>query len=225
LPFSSKLPASSYTTVSSDVHRTGRRARLDARRGVDEISGDHPLAFGAERDRRLAGEHACTRAQVLGSDLTAECGDGGHEVERRAHGALRVVLGRDGRTPDGHDGVADELLHRPAVDGDDPAADVEVAREQLAHVLRVPCLGQRRETDEVGEEHRDEPPLGGRRLPDCGSFDRQRRAAVAAEGVVRLVDGAATRAGESEGRAAAGAELPAGAVLGGAGGAVHALSV
>src|SRR5207302_6565183 len=38
----------------ADVHRAGRRARLDARRGVDEIAGDHALSLGSDRDGRFA---------------------------------------------------------------------------------------------------------------------------------------------------------------------------
>ena len=37
--------------------------RLDARGGVDEVAGDHPLPLGAERDRGLAGQHAGARGQ------------------------------------------------------------------------------------------------------------------------------------------------------------------
>ena len=206
----------------ADEHAPGRRRRLDARRGVDEVAGDHALPLGAERHRRLAGEDTRAGTQLVGSDLVAERGDGRDEVERGADGALRVVLRRGRRAPDGHDRVADELLHGAAVDGDDPPADVEVAGEELAHLLGVARLRQGREADEVGEQHGDEPALGRRLRPRRGgNLGCQRRAAVAAEGVAGLVGGAAGRAGERERRAAAGAELPAGAVLGRAGGTDH----
>ena len=61
--------------------------------------------------------------------------DGVDEVERGADGALGVVLVGDRRAPDGHHGVADELLDRAAVALDDLARQVEVARQELAHVL------------------------------------------------------------------------------------------
>ena len=181
----------------ADEHGPGLGDRLHARRGVDEIAGDHPLPGRAERDGGFPGEHARARLQVLGAELFAERADSGDEVERRAHRALRVVLGRDRRAPDRHHGVADELLDRAAVELDQPPARVEVAREKLAHLLRVARLGERREADEVGEEHRDEPPLGGR---DSGRRRRrrgasERRAAVAAEALAGRVRGAATRAG------------------------------
>ena len=43
---------------------------------------------------------------------------------------------------------------------DDPGRLLEVAAEQLAHRLRVAVLGERREADEVGEEHGDQASLG-----------------------------------------------------------------
>ena len=91
-----------------------------------------------------------------------------------ADGALGVVLVGGRRAPDGHHGVADELLDRAAVALDDLARQLEVACQQLADVLRVAVLGERREADEVGEQDRDEPPFSdrGRRSPDavaCGS--------------------------------------------------------
>ena len=74
------------------------------------------------------------------------------ERERRADGALGVVLARDRRAPDGHHGVADELLDHPAVALDELAAALEVARQELADLLGVAVLGERREADEVGEQ-------------------------------------------------------------------------
>ena len=84
------------------------------------------------------------------------------ELEACADGPLGVVLVGGRRAPDGHDRVADELLDRPAVAADDVAGEVEVAGEQLAGVLGVAALGERREADEVGEEDRDEAALGDR---------------------------------------------------------------
>ena len=70
-----------------------------------------PWPVAPERDRCLAGEHACPRAAGVGSSSR----DRRDEVERGTHGALRVVLLRDRRAPDRHHGVADELLDRAAV--------------------------------------------------------------------------------------------------------------
>ena len=158
----------------ADEHGAGLGGRLDPRRRVDEVAGDHPLPLGADRDRRLAGEHARPRPQLGRAHLVAERRHGGDEVERRAHRALGVVLGRRRRPPHRHHRVADELLDRAAVEPDQPVARLEVAREELAHLLRVAVLGERREPDEVGEEHRHEPPLGD------GSGRRRLGAAAAA---------------------------------------------
>ena len=90
---------------------------------------------------------------------------------RRAHGALGIVLVRDGRAEERHDGVADELLDR-----------APEALELVAHALVVPersartssgsdPLGLRRRADEVAEEHGDDLSLlASRRRPrdsDC----------------------------------------------------------
>ena len=131
--------------------------------GVDEIARDHALALGAERDRGLAGEDRGAGAEVRQPDLVAERRDRGDQVERGANRALGVVLGRGRRAPDGHHGVADELLDRAAVQLDQPAAAVEIAREELARVLAVALLGERGEADQVGEEDGDELALGRRR--------------------------------------------------------------
>ena len=81
-----------------------------------------------------------------------------------------------GSAPDGHDGVADELLDRAAVAADHVRGKLEVARQRVAHVLGVALLGERREADEVGEEDGHQPTLGdgsGARRPGY----RPRRAA------------------------------------------------
>ena len=138
----------------ADEHGARLGRRLDARRGVDEVAGDESLAGGAERHGGLAGEdaRACLQPGV-------ERGDGLDEIERGADGALGVVLARGRRAPHRHHRVADELLHGAAVAADDEARGVEVAREQVADVLRVARLRERREADEVGEEDGDDAPL------------------------------------------------------------------
>ena len=89
---------------------------------VEKFIGDAVMAVwgtpvanedDAERDRCLAREHA-----GAGLERGIEGGDRGDEVERGPDGALRVVLVRDRRAPDGHHGVADELLDGAAVPAD-----------------------------------------------------------------------------------------------------------
>ena len=71
-----------------------RRPTGPARR-VDDVAGDHPLALGAKRDRRLASEHSGTRCESFApssrpSAETAATRSSG------PNGALGVVLGRHG---------------------------------------------------------------------------------------------------------------------------------
>ena len=168
----------------ADEYGTRVGDRLHACRGVHEVACDHALSLGAERDGRLAREDARARLELGSSDLVAQRGHGRDEVERRPHGALGVVLSRGRRAQDRHDRVPDELLDRAAVELDQSAARVEVAREELAYVLGVAALRDRREADEVGEEDGDEATLGGgSSRPRCGRRCRyrERRAALAAE--------------------------------------------
>ena len=198
----------------ADQHGARLGGRLDPRGRVDEVAGDHSLPFRADRHRRLAGEHARPRAQLRRADLVAERRDRRDEIERGPYGPLGVVLGRGRRAPDGHHRVADELLDRAAVEADQSAAGVEVAREELPHLLGVARLGERREPDEVGEQDGDQAPLGGRgRRWRIGRGRRrrgepgQRRAALATEACPGAVARAAPRAGALERHAAARAEL------------------
>ena len=150
------------------------------------------------------------------------------ELEAGPDGPLGVVLVGDRRAPDRHDRVADELLDRPAVAADDVAGEVEVAGQELAGVLGVAPLGERREADEVGEQDGDEAALGDRR-------DRERRGSGTPRrgrwrGGSRRPEGwphspqnfssgslgAAGRAGGGERRPALDAEPPARLVLGAA---------
>ena len=62
-----------------------------------------------------------------------------------------VFLGR-GSAEHGDDGVADELLDRPAAERDLRLHRVVEAVEQVARVLRVERRAQLRRADEVGEQ-------------------------------------------------------------------------
>ena len=142
--------------ADQDGARLGRR--LDPRRRVDEVAGDHALPFRPERDGGFSGQDTGSRLE-----RRVELGYRREQIERGPNRPLRVVLGRDGRSPDGHDGVPDELLDGAAVALDDAACGVEVAREELAGLLGVATLGGCREADEVGEEDGDEAALRRRR--------------------------------------------------------------
>ncbi|MFN8232401.1 MAG: hypothetical protein U0V56_02590 [Actinomycetota bacterium] len=83
---------------------------MHARRGVHEVARHHALPLGTEGDGGLAGEHTHAGLKVRRPHLLAERRDGGGEVERRADGALGVVLVGYRGSPYGHHRIADELL-------------------------------------------------------------------------------------------------------------------
>ena len=99
----------------ADEHRVRIGCTLHTRGRVDEVARDHALPCGAEVDGRLAGQHRRASAELRHPRLGAERAHGGDELERRAYGALGVVLLRHGRAPDGHHRIADELLDDAAV--------------------------------------------------------------------------------------------------------------
>jgi hypothetical protein len=131
------------------------------------------------RYRRLAGQDGGPALEGVVAGVAAETSDGFDEVQPGAHGAFRIVLADDGRAPDGHHRVADELLDRAAVAADDVARDVEVAGEELAHLFRVGAVAAGGEPDEVGEEDADDPALrladGAAELRRLGGGQLRRR--------------------------------------------------
>ena len=171
----------------ADEHLSGLRSGLHTRGRVHEVARDHSLAPGAERHRGLAGQHPGPGLEPVLARGNTESRDRRHELERSANSPLGVVLRRRRRSPDRHHGVADEFLDGSAVALDQLPSRVEVGREQLADLLVVAALRERREADEVGEEDRYEPALRERRRRGSLASQRgsgggvQREAALAAE--------------------------------------------
>ena len=96
----------------ADEDPVHRRRRLQARRRVDDVARDHPLALErprAERDERLAGVAPRSAPAARSSSR-----DPVPDRQRRPHRPLGIVLVRHRRAEDGHHRVADELLHRAA---------------------------------------------------------------------------------------------------------------
>ena len=143
-----------------DQDRAGRRRRLHPSGGVDGVAGDHRLALGAHGGRHRAGHHAGPRREARGRDRGSQVGNLGDELHGRPHRTLGVALDGHGSAPDRHHRVADELLDRAAVPGHHGAGDVEVPRQELPDLLGIPSLAQRRESDQVHEQHRAQPALG-----------------------------------------------------------------
>ena len=110
---------------------------MEPARGVDEVARHHALVRRPESDRSLARQDAGS-----GLDRWPEDPHRIDELEARPDGPLCVILMRDRRPPDRHHGVADELLHRPAIATDHVPGEVEVAAQQLPGFLRVAALGK-----------------------------------------------------------------------------------
>ena len=160
------------TVASPTSTEPGRRDRLEPRSGVDEVAGDHALAVGRERDRRLARDHRASRrdARSVGRSQPA---DRVEQVHGRANRAFGIVLVRDRRAPHGHDRIADELLDGPAVAVDALPREHEVAVQELAHGLGIAVVGECREAHQVREQDAHDAPFGGaadssHRVDRCG---------------------------------------------------------
>ena len=144
-----------------DAHLRGDR--LDPRRGVDGISGEHPLPRtrrDPQADEGLPAVDAHPQAQRRAADrfeLLRSLDD----PQARADGTLRIVLvrGRHAEHPD--DRVSDELLHHATVALDLGPRHPGVGREHLVHVFGVRRLRGGREPDQIAEERRDDFALLG----------------------------------------------------------------
>ena len=171
LPVVDRVPGRAVCPLA-DEYPVDRRCTLQPGGRVDDVARDHPLTLGGacvERDERLAGVDGGADLKLLADRVADRDG--------RSHGALRVVLVRDGGAEDGHHRVADELLDRATVPLELGPELRVIRREGGADVLGVETLGACRRADEVGEEDRHDLPLLARGA-GCG---RERSAAHPAE--------------------------------------------
>ena len=144
-------------------------------------------------------------------------GDTVDQVEGRADRSLRVVFMRRGCSPDSDHGIPDELIDRPAVAGDDLACGIEVSCEKFPHLFGIPAIRQAGETDQVGEQNRNQPALGGRNDDLAGEHGfSERGAALTAKPLARLVCRSAGGTRDRQARGALGTELASRPVLGAA---------
>ena len=160
--------------VRLDEDAVGRRGRLDPRCGVEHVAGSRPLSLARprpEHHERLAGVDAGPDVEVEPLVLLVQLGDSLPDRERRADGALRIVLVGLRRAEQREDGVAAELLEGAAV-GLELTADACVVRShERLHVLGVEILGASGRADEVDEDRGDDLSLlagrrrGGKRTP------------------------------------------------------------
>jgi hypothetical protein len=214
-----------------DQDRSGRRQRLQPRCRVDRVAQHHPLALGGHVDRCVSGQQAGSHPELGHPQLIAERGHGLRQREGRADRPLRVILAGDGSSPNRHHGIADELLDGPAVALDQRPAALEVTRQQFAYLFGIAVLAQRREPDEIREQHRHEATLGNLDLHRGRGPDGRRaaagtgewRSAFAAETIPRLGGCPTRRARNLQSCAALNAESPSGPVVRAAPPAVHVL--
>jgi hypothetical protein len=176
----------------ADDHGLGRGDRLQARGDVRSLAHDrHPLPRLAHA--HLAGDHHpgvnadadTEREPVLGAQLGVELLQFLEHRQAGVHGALGAVLARVGVAKVDDDPVAG-VAGRVAVEAIGGArAHLLITAEDLAEVLRVERLGQRRGADDVAEHHRHVAAVGltGRAgiVPRGRRRVLQRAAAPAAE--------------------------------------------
>jgi hypothetical protein len=116
----------------ADEDPVHRRRTLETRGRVDDVARDHALTLDgprAERDECLARVRGRPDLQLAVAERVAD-------RERRADGALGIVLVRDGRAEDRHHRVADELLDGAAVPLD-LRAQPRVIRRHMREPVRV----------------------------------------------------------------------------------------
>jgi hypothetical protein len=150
--------------------------------------------------------------------LAGQLAEGLLHADGRSHGADRIVLGDAGHAEAGQHAVSEQLHDGAAVGLHHGAHRPVVAVHQAAGGLRVQSFVQRRRSDQVGEDDRDDlAGLGGARLRG-----HQGGATGVAELRPRLGLAAASRTARSQRPAAPAAELRSGPVRSPAARAVHA---
>jgi hypothetical protein len=170
----------------ADEHPVHGRTRLDARRGVHHVAGGHPLPLArprVERDERLAGIDAGADVQVEPLVRLVQLANRVADRQRRPHGALGIVLVRDGRPEQRHHRVAAELLERSSEPLELRTHARVIRGDHRLHVLGIEPLGAGGRADQVGEDDGDELPLLGRNRRSRSGRDRR----AAREAETRLV--------------------------------------
>jgi hypothetical protein len=143
----------------ADEDRSLFRVLLKARRGVHRVAGDEKVASGRlARGHHLAGVHADAKTQRGGQWVR------GHtlpQCQRRGERAVGIVAVSLWDPEHRHDRVADELLQRASVLGDDLARDLVIAAEDGADVLGITGFAHGGGPRNVGEDHGHDATLLG----------------------------------------------------------------
>ncbi len=127
----------------TDEHAAGRSQRLQAGSSVDDVAHRRVVRTGQRADEHLAGVDADAHLdRRVGADVVDEAGQRRLHAQRRPHGPFGIVLVGDGRTEQGDDGVAEQLVDAPAelLDVGDEA--LETGLDEPLHTLRIEVLGE-----------------------------------------------------------------------------------
>ncbi len=154
----------------ADENLECRRRLLEPRCDVDRVAGDEPLTRGGVPGDDLTRVHAGPVRELDAPALLELAVQLRERLLHREGGpdsAKSVVLVDPRQAEDGHDRVADVLLHRSAVMLEDLAHLVEVARHHLAQRFRIERLAKARRAFEVGEDDGDCLPYLLRRKRGC----------------------------------------------------------
>ena len=120
----------------------------------DGVAADEAVPSGRIPGHDLAGVDPDPRLEVHVA-VAVELGDALVHGDGRAHRAQRVILVHHRHAEDGHDLVADELLHGAAVCLDRRGGALEEDEHQVPQRLRVEPAGQLGVRHEVAEEDGD----------------------------------------------------------------------
>ncbi len=143
-----------------EEHLERRRVLLHGRRDPDGVARQHVLALARLADDDLPARHAGPVHEpdpVHPLELVVERVERAEALRRGRDGAERVVIVVRGQAEDGEDGVADDLLDRPATRLEDQAHLVEVPGQELAQGLRVQSLTETGRALQVGRDDRHRP--------------------------------------------------------------------
>ena len=130
-----------------EQHLTGAGRLLQSSRDVHRVAGHESLADTLIASHDLAGVHADADADVdavVGAEFLVQSIERPLHALGRSHGAERVVLVQPRDPEDGHDGVADVLLHHAAVLLDHRGHRIEIARLDATECLRIEPFADRR---------------------------------------------------------------------------------
>ena len=138
-------------------HLPGSGRRLQPGRQVHHVAHRGVVAAGPQRtDEHLAGVDPDPHADV-DARLPAERCEGLLHPHGRPDGPLGIVLVGQRCAEQREDGVADDLVDPPTEGGDVGDEALEGRIDDPLHRFRVATLREGGETDQIGEEHGDDP--------------------------------------------------------------------